>query len=174
MATRGRVICPPPFFSCPHAEHQFDIRTPVWIMSISCIPCDGVNLRPSCVVSYSTVEKAENFSRIPCWTKTTRERPNRADKNGATIIPLLVPPFVPPLVPLTAHHATRHDIIEPPAATPTHHASRHAPRHAHRHATQHRLVPINHTPPRHHAPTTRRQTRRHTTRPTRRTRTEQR
>lgn len=48
---------------------------------------------------------------------TTRERPKRADKNGASIVPPIISPYVPPPIPLTARHATRHGITEPPHAT---------------------------------------------------------
>ena len=90
-------------------------------MFVLCIPSDETILRPSCVVSYSTVEKAENSPRTPRRSMATRERPNRADKNGAIIVPTLVSPFVP-------HRTLRHThrIIRSPIATTTaawpHHA----------------------------------------------------
>lgn len=59
---------PAPVFLCPHTEQQFDIRKPMRFVFILCIPSDGVILRPSCVLYYLTVEKAENSPRIPRWT----------------------------------------------------------------------------------------------------------
>ena len=73
QADKGRGLCIPfPSFSlrpfpravlfCRYYEHQFDIMVTVAIVFVLCIPCDGVVLRLSCVVYFSTVEKAESSS----------------------------------------------------------------------------------------------------------------
>ena len=63
MYPRPRLLFSPSVFSgvfiCRYSEHQFDIRDPVGFVFVSCVPCDGVILRLSCVVYFSTVEKAD-------------------------------------------------------------------------------------------------------------------
>lgn len=131
---------PAPVFSCPHAEHQFDIREPVVVCVHLVYLIRWRHSAPILRVILFHGGEGREHTENPTLDKTIRERPNRADKNGAIIVPPLVSPCVPPPVPLTARHATRHGIAELPTPRPhdTHTAT---PRHA--------------TPPRTYQPRTR-------------------
>lgn len=114
------------------------IKRPPGFVFVLCISSDGVILRPSCVLYYLTVEKAENSSMATRGVMTTWEQPKRADKNGASTVSLLispcVSPCVPPSVPLTPRHATlRHTkrhrrIADTTPRTSQRHATPPAPR----------------------------------------------
>lgn len=122
---------PAPVFSCPHTEHQFDIREPVRFVFILYIPSDGVILRHSCVLYSLTVGKAENSPRAPCEVMTTWERPERADKNGASLVPPPISPCVPPPPSSRSRHTTPHDTASPnrpPLRIAYRHATLPAPR----------------------------------------------
>lgn len=150
MATRGRVICPPPFFSCPHAEHQFDIREPVVVCVHLVYLIRWRHSAPILRVILFHGGEGRELTESPTLDKTIRERPNRADKNGAIIVPPLVSPFAPPPIPLTPHHAP-HDTTSP-NRQPTRHPATHTDTHA---ATPHHTA----TPPcRYDATTLRRHT----------------
>lgn len=64
---------PAPVFSCPHTEHQFDIRDPVVFVFVLWMFPYEVILRLSCVVYFLMVEKAENsFGTSPAGVEYVR------------------------------------------------------------------------------------------------------
>lgn len=64
---------PAPVFSCPHTEHQFDIREPVgFVFILWMFPYEAI-VRLSCVLYYLTVEKAESsFGASPVGVEYIR------------------------------------------------------------------------------------------------------
>ena len=64
---------PAPVFSCPHTEHQFDIRDPVVFVFVLWMFPYEVILRLSCVVYFLMVEKAESsFGTSPAGVEYVR------------------------------------------------------------------------------------------------------
>lgn len=126
MATRGRDIRPPRFFLCPHTEQQFDKREPVAVcVRIVDVPVRG-NSAPILHGILFHGGEGRELPEDPRRSMATRERLNRADKNGASIVPPLVSPLVP-------HRTLRHThrIIRSPIATSSpspHHDIPHASR----------------------------------------------
>ena len=134
----GTGYIPAPVFSCPHAEHQFDIREP----AVVCVHLAHlIRWRHSAPILHVILfhgGEGRELTENPTQDKTIRERPNRADKNGAIIVPPPVSPFAPPPIPLTPHHAP-HDTTSP-NRQPTHRHATHTDTHA---ATPHHTA----TPP---------------------------
>ena len=69
IVSRPRLFSLRPFpravLFCRYYEHQFDIRGPVAIVFVLCVPSDDVVLRLFCVVYFSTVEKVESSYGAP-------------------------------------------------------------------------------------------------------------
>lgn len=88
-------------------------RDPIGFLFVLCISSDGVILRPSCVLYYPTVEKAESSPNTPHRARTTWQLQNRADKNGAFIVSPIVSPLisscVPQRTPTRERQPTRHE-----------------------------------------------------------------
>lgn len=146
----GTGYMPAPVFSCPHAEHQFDIREPVVVCVHLVYLIRWRHSAPILRVILFHGGEGRELTESPTLDKTIRERPNRADKN-APHRP------APRLAIRPALHPALHPAHGTPRRTTRHHRT--ANRHAATPRTPTRTPPRHTTPPHRHAAMT---LRRHT------------